>query len=117
MLVDFQAQSNKAKKKGLGGRKFYYLFFIATQQDQRGRGLTTKLIRQYQDIARKEGYPVWLEATTKHSRDIYEHLGFTEIAEMRLGKGSAAETGLVQKDGPGVPLWAMLWEPDNTKKR
>ena len=49
--------------------------------------------------------PIWLEATTAKSRDIYAKCGFEVVQEMKLGKGTHAATGLREKGGPGVSIW------------
>jgi hypothetical protein len=39
MLLEFGPQSDDAKAKGLKkGEKYYYLFFIATKKEKRGKG-------------------------------------------------------------------------------
>jgi hypothetical protein len=69
-------------------------------------------MRHQQDIARKEGIPLFLEATTRHSRDIYLHQGFRVTGEFWLGKGRANGAGDSEKGGPGVQIWSMIWEPE-----
>lgn len=117
MLIDFQSQSDASKKRGLRDSKgkpiarYHYLFFIATDFQARGQGLAFKVVARYQQKATMDGLPLWLEATTKHSRDIYERLGFDEVQEMRLGQGTHAASGAIEKGGPGVSIWAMIWFP------
>ena len=55
--------------------------------------------------------PLWLEATTEHSRDIYLRLGFEVVHEMVLGKGTHAPSGAMEAGGPGVKIWGMIWWP------
>ena len=117
MLVDFQSQSDQCKKRGLrdtNGKKitrYHYLFFIATDPEARGQGLASKIVARYQQQG--GGLPLWLEATTKHSRDIYERLGFEEVQEMKVGEGTHAASGAFQKGGPGISIWAMIWRPSS----
>lgn len=118
MLYDYQRQSDSCKERGLRGAngkaitRYHYLFFIATDPSARGQGLASKLMIKQQQ-ATQDGLPIWLEATTKHSRDIYERLGFKEVQEMKLGKGTHSAGGAFEKGGPGVRLWAMFWSPPN----
>jgi GNAT superfamily N-acetyltransferase len=117
MLSEFTGLSEAAKKKGLKGQKmYYYIFFIATREDQRGKGLSSELIRKCQERARSEGVPAWLEATTENSQRLYARLGFQVVERMVLGKGVAAADGTQCKGGEGVPIWAMVWWPDESKK-
>jgi N-acetylglutamate synthase-like GNAT family acetyltransferase len=113
MLAEYTPLTDSCKAKGLKGRKdYYYVFFIGTLPSEQGKGLCSALMRKYQSQARKEGVPVWLEATTAYSRDLYLKLGFKTIDEMVLGKGSAATDGTACKGGEGVKIWGMIWEPE-----
>lgn len=69
------------------------------------------MIERYQAIATRDGIPIWLEATTRHSMAIYANLGFETIEEIVLGKGKAASNGIEEKGGVGVKIWAMIWRP------
>ncbi|CAK3849354.1 Acyl- N-acyltransferase [Lecanosticta acicola] len=117
MLWDFQAQSDKMKKKHLQGIKdYWYLFFIATEEEARGQGLATRIIARYQNFAAKDGLPIWLEATTAHSRDIYLRCGFKQLDQLVMGKGTHASTGKQERGGSGVKLWPMIWKPESISK-
>lgn len=112
MLGEFGPQTDKMKAKGLkGAKRYYYVFFLATDEKARGRGLSSVLIREAQEMGRKEGLPVWLEATTAYSWRLYEHLGFETVDRVMLGKGVAAADGTQAKGGEGVPIWGMVWRP------
>lgn len=118
MLVDFQRQSDASKRRHLKDangapiKRYNYLFFIATDFHARGQGLASKVIARYQEKSGKENLPIWLEATTKKSRDIYHRQGFEILDEIRLGEGTHAESGAKQEGGPGVPQWSMMWRPN-----
>ncbi|KAF7194790.1 putative N-acetyltransferase [Pseudocercospora fuligena] len=116
MLIDFSAQVDKIKKKWkrqLGIREFWYLFFVGTRKAERGKGLASEMIRKWQ---REVGnVPIWLEATTEGSRDLYLRLGFRELEVLVMGKGTHSKDGVVEKGGEGVRLWAMVWMPERTK--
>jgi GNAT superfamily N-acetyltransferase len=121
MLGGFQSSSDKAKKEGLRNpdgskiKRFYYLFFISTAPEERGKGLSSELIRRFQDKATQEGLPIWLESTTARSHRLYQKLGFKDMRNWILGKGEVDENGFSKKGGAGVPVWAMLWQPDEKK--
>ena len=122
MLLDFEAQSDACKTKGLRDangkpiKRYYYLWFIATEPHARGQGLASRVVARWQDKAAEEALPIWLEATTAKSRDVYLRCGFELVQEMCLGKGTHAASGAKQEGGPGVPVWAMIWRPDFRKK-
>jgi len=60
--------------------------------------------------AKAEGVPVWLEAASDHSEKVYEHFGFKEVAEFRIGVGRATPQGDFQAGGNGILLSAMILE-------
>lgn len=68
-------------------------------------------MRYHQGTAQARHLPIWLEATTPASRNFYLSLGFEEVEEIILGKGKVAADASIQPDGPGVPLYAMVWHP------
>lgn len=134
MLSEFHAQKSAAITKALRkGDKFYYLFFIGTRKDCRGKGLTlnqsplplsgfslctsaisglaSALVKHYQAIATGDGLPIWLESSTEHSRNLYTRLGFETVHEMVMGKGRAAADGTACEGGEGVKIWGMIWRP------
>ncbi|KXT08564.1 hypothetical protein AC579_8308 [Pseudocercospora musae] len=114
MLIDFSAQVDRVKKKWkkkLGMRRFWYLFFVGTRREERGKGLASEMIRRWQ----QRKMPIWLEATSEGSRDLYRRLGFRELEVLVMGKGTHGKDGTVEKSGEGVRMWAMVWMPEETK--
>lgn len=100
------------KKRALKGtKKFYYVFFVATRSDSRGQGLCSALVRYCQNLAETEKCPIWLEATTAKSRDVYKKEGFEITEELVLGKGKVDADGKLKKGGEGVTIWGMIWRP------
>ena len=79
-------------------------------------GLCSTLVRELQDIAKKDDCSLWLEATTAYSRDIYARLGFEMIEEIVLGQGQVGEDGLRKKGGEGVRVWGMIWRSEDEKR-
>ncbi|KAJ5735982.1 Acyl-CoA N-acyltransferase [Penicillium malachiteum] len=115
LWTEFSGMTDNAKKKGLHGQKlYYYIFSIGTEHEHRGKGLAKAIMRQHQKTARAEDVPIWLEATSPSSRDLYLSLGFQEIEEIILGKGKVNADATRQSGGSGVPLYAMVWWPKGT---
>jgi ribosomal protein S18 acetylase RimI-like enzyme len=114
MLGEFEPATSAVRRRVLGGyqRNFFYLFFVATREDTRGRGLSSALIRRLQERAQEEGLPVWLEATTEYSSKVYAKLGFERVETVVLGKGHADADGTALKGGSGVPIYCMVWWPE-----
>lgn len=101
------------KKRALKDEKrFFYIFFVATRSDSRGRGLCSALIRHCQRVAEAENYPLWLEATTAHSRDVYAKEGFKVAEQVVLGEGQVDADGKTKKNGEGVTVWGMVWRSE-----
>lgn len=92
-------------------KKHWYLFIMGTALNRRRQGLASELLVYAQNQARSDGRPVWLEATTGVSRDLYLKHGFTTVSEVILGKGKVGTDGLPQKGGEGVTIWLMFWRP------
>ena len=74
-------------------------------------GLVRALITPYLEKAKEEGVPAWLEATTPHSRDVYAHLGFREVEQIKIGEGKADRTGNAVAGGEGITIYCMIAEP------
>ena len=74
-------------------------------------GLCSALIKRYQEISIRDQVPIWLEATTEYSRNLYTTLGFETVEEITLGKGKVGTDGTNLKGGAGVKIWAMIWRP------
>lgn len=124
-LGEFQSCANKAKKKALSRADgsgqlvpFHYLFFISTAVAARGMGLASKVIARLQEEIRTAGksMPIWLEATTEKSMQVYARLGFEHVDSWVIGKGKVDRDGEPRKDGEGVRIWGMVWWPKSEAK-
>jgi ribosomal protein S18 acetylase RimI-like enzyme len=118
MITEFEPQADTLKRKAMPNGKHHncwYVFFVATAEDQRGKGLSSALLRVAQETAAKNNLPVWLEATTEYSWRLYGKLGFETVGTIVLGNGKVGANGMDQRDGEGVPVRGMIWWPP--KKR
>ncbi|UNI13365.1 hypothetical protein JDV02_000115 [Purpureocillium takamizusanense] len=111
MIWEFTNLTGNAKKRELGKEKYYYIFFIGTAVEGRGRGLASRLIEEAKKLAAKERLPVWLEATTERNRRLYSKLGFKDLGGIVLGKGKVGADGERKNGGEGVTIWPMIWRP------
>jgi len=106
---------------------YYYVAFISTALDHRGKGLAQSLLSDLQGRAQEEGKPIWLEASSPASRRVYAKCGFLDVGvdgEESVGKGFRMGVGEVDECGErcvgveavGVPLWPMVWWPEGYGK-
>ena len=129
-FVDYHLQSEANKVRVLGKRpRYYYIHILARAVGDETKGAVSSLLRWGMDRARRDGVPVYLEASNPHSRDVYTHFGFRVCGEVVIGKGEVDEKGLwvdegknaadverksERRDAPGVCCWCMIWEPEET---
>ncbi|KAH7360381.1 hypothetical protein BKA65DRAFT_492964 [Rhexocercosporidium sp. MPI-PUGE-AT-0058] len=112
MLGDLSPKVDAVKASALRGqKKYYYIFFTATDASARGRGLCSKLIKKFQAIAQKDGLPIWIEGTTDNSARVYAKCGFELVERIRLGEGVVGADGRLKRGGEGVVTRAMIWWP------
>lgn len=83
--------------------KFRYVQLISA-------GVIRALIDPYLHKARTAGVPVWLEAISDHGRQVYEHLSFRTVAEVRLGVGKVNADGILDENGEGLVVYGMVAE-------
>ena len=114
MMVELPGYTDKYKADAMGKQRYYYVFFIATMEEGRGKGLATKILNEVTQKAQAEGVPVWLEASSEKSKRIYERAGFETLGTIVLGKGEAAADGSPKKGGEGVKIFPMIWRPKTT---
>ncbi|MCJ1231965.1 hypothetical protein MMC12_008645, partial [Toensbergia leucococca] len=113
MLWEMSPLTSACKAKGLrANEKYYYVFFLGTSREARGRGLCSAMVRHYQSVAASAQLPIWMEAATEYCLRLYLRLGFV-VVKMVLGKGKAAADGNLCEGGPGVKIWGMVWRPES----
>ena len=76
----------------------WHLTFVGVVPALQGCGVGTALLRPMLDRCDAEDQPVYLEASSRGSRRLYERLGFRVIGEIELPRG-------------GPPVWPMWREP------
>ena len=72
---------------------------MGTVVERRRQGLATELLMHIQNLAKSDGRPIWIEATTEVSLDLYLKMGFKLAGEVVLGKGSVSAGGDVLQGG------------------
>lgn len=118
MLSELEPLKHRAKAKVLGkGEKYYYIFFLGTGEEARGKGYCSRIVRGYQEVAAKEGLPIWIEAGTEYCMRLYERLGFVHVEELILGKGKCDKDGKLKAGGEGLTIWGMIWRPEGYAKK
>ena len=58
------------------GRPFYYLSFLGTRADSRGKGIGMALLAELTALADQDGQPTYLESSNPGNNHRYERLGF-----------------------------------------
>ncbi len=112
MIFELTPLNDACKAKALKSeRRYYYVFFLGTVKEGRGRGLCSALVRHYQAIAARDRLPIYLEAATEYCLGLYLELGFVVVGESELGKGKVGADGMSCMDGPGFVIWGMIWRP------
>ncbi|KAI2468387.1 hypothetical protein F4781DRAFT_268741 [Annulohypoxylon bovei var. microspora] len=113
-IVEYSSGTEPMLKKAFTKeeqKSHWYVFIMGTAVDRRRQGFANALLLHMQDRARNDGRPIWLEATTEQSRELYSKHGFATVGEVVLGKGKVGPDGLPRKGGQGVTIWSMSWRP------
>ncbi|PYH80947.1 hypothetical protein BO82DRAFT_336837 [Aspergillus uvarum CBS 121591] len=106
----YSLQVQEVKNRWLQGRPYWYLNLIGRDPGRTEKGVVRALIDPYLRKAQESRVPVWLEAVDEHSRDVYAHLGFRVVEEIRVGVGEFNPRGEFEAGGTGIPLYAMMSE-------
>ncbi|KAK9802391.1 hypothetical protein SCARD494_00324 [Seiridium cardinale] len=115
VLVDYSKAAGKTKSKGMTKEErhngFWYVLIMGTSSKRRREGLAGALLRDIQLRAQDDGRPIWLEATTPESRQLYLKYGLDIVEEIRMGEGEVAASGQAKARGEGIVIWGMIWRP------
>lgn len=113
MFSEMAHATTACKAKALhGGEKYFYVYFLGTVEDGRGKGLCSEIVRHYQKMAAEQQASIYMEAATEYSWRLYERLGFVTVGEIVLGEGKVGADGEECVGGVGVRLWGMAWRPE-----
>lgn len=75
-----------------------------------GKFKISNVLRPILALAAAQKIPVVLEATSPRSRDVYRHLGFEVVEELRVGVEVVCRDGYFSDGGDGVVVWLMVFE-------
>ncbi|EXJ80278.1 hypothetical protein A1O1_08420 [Capronia coronata CBS 617.96] len=106
--VEYREKFGQIKKKYLGDRLYWYLNLIGRAPGRTEKGAIRNLVEPFLRKAKDQNLPVWLEATNEHARDVYIHLGFRVVEEVRIGVGVVNAEGWAEPGGEGVLNWGMV---------
>jgi len=70
----------------------YYLGFVATHDDHRGKGIGEQLLAQNLELIDADHMPAYLESSNPKNLARYERLGFRPRAEFAVGEGGPVVT-------------------------
>ncbi|QVQ51743.1 GNAT family N-acetyltransferase [Spiractinospora alimapuensis] len=96
--AEFSARAEEAMNPHRPTTPVWFLGTVGVRPDVQGRGLGKAVIQPGLDAAEKAGVPAFLETSEEGNVRLYEKLGFTITAEVRL-----------PDDGPTT--WCMVREP------
>ena len=125
-MFEYPEKIERVKKKTFKkGEKYYYLLLTATDGKYRGKGLCSEVLKEAQKVAQAEGMPIWIEATTSGSREVYRKLGWVDVVIKEttvgdgvvIGKGKCDADGNEKRGGEGFRVWMMVWWPEGDGRR
>lgn len=87
---EFLPKLHDAKAEVMGDRdeNSWYLIYIGTVPEARGKGYSRKLVQYVTDIADKEGLACYLESSTSENIPIYHRYGFEVKKELVLDRSA-----------------------------
>ena len=95
-------------------RTFYHLALMVrdgnTPSDHT-LGAVKDAMQVYMDKAKSTDVPILLETSVPEARDRLLNWGFETLEEVIVGAGSIDERGWPNKQGEGVRVWAMAYNP------
>lgn len=102
----------ETKKDGSQDFKpFYHLGFLVRNPNEPSvPGAISAVMRPWLQRAEDEGVPVWLEATNPHAVEVYKHLGFRLVEQVKIAVGARDAIGWPKDGGEGVSAYAMIYD-------
>lgn len=105
--------SNFNKDASVEIRPFYHIALAtkdssldAAKQEAALKSLLEPILQK----AKKEGVPVWAEASLAEKKEEYENLGFRVVEEVLVGEGKSNENGWPTSGGSGVRCWGLIYD-------
>ncbi|KAI8944445.1 hypothetical protein F4801DRAFT_594934 [Xylaria longipes] len=93
---------------------YWYGIIMCTSAGNRQKGLASSLVSYVQDLARIDGRPMWIEAPSMKTAQLYLKLGFEHAGQIVAGKGVVGIDGLAKEGGEGInTAWGMIYRPGN----
>ncbi|MEZ5167125.1 MAG: GNAT family N-acetyltransferase [Acidimicrobiales bacterium] len=80
----------------------FYLHLLGASDAARGKGLGSMLLRRVTEVCDAEGWPAYLEASTRRSAALYERHGFEMQATIDFAPGVAVHPMLRRPNGRGL---------------
>lgn len=115
-LVEMDAKSNailQTLHKPERSVLHIYLLGRDTASDSsrtRGNANAHELLLRIIGFATTRGWPLYLEATSPRSRDLFKRVGFKTVREIKVGIGQVDGEGLSSDGGEGVSLWVETFD-------
>jgi hypothetical protein len=122
IFANFIDTITAAKLRYMGpDQKFWHLSMMARDPSVQPpvKGAVRAVIEPYLQRAKEDGLPVWLEAASARTRDVYAYLGFETLEQANIGEGTNRADGYPAVDGedaPGVPIWFMIYNRKSIKR-
>lgn len=131
--IEYKEKYDKVYKDRLAGRDHWYLNYVARAKGRTDKGAfvpphtlscprgggsvayhtitgaVSLLMKPVMDAAVKAGVPCWLEATSEHSRRVYEHWNWIVTDEVTIGQGIVNADGWVEPNGGGIQTYGMIY--------
>jgi hypothetical protein len=113
VLAELERKVYPARRKVITPpRQVLHLLLIANDRKAAAEGKDVsirELVKPMLAMAKEKGWVVALEATSARARDVYQHLGFEVLEEVKVGVGEVDVDGRRVEGGRGVSMWAMVF--------
>jgi hypothetical protein len=113
VLAELERKVYPARRKVITPpRQVLHLLLIANNRKAAAEGKDVsirELVKPMLAMAKEKGWVVALEATSARAKDVYAHLGFELLEEVKVGVGEVDESGMRVEGGKGVSMWAMVY--------
>ncbi|GAP85634.1 putative acyl- N-acyltransferase [Rosellinia necatrix] len=96
---------------------YWYGIIMCTSPGNRQKGLASSLVSYVQDLARIDGRPMWIEAPSEKTAQLYLKLGFEHAGKIIAGRGVVGMDGLAKKGGEGITAWGMIYRPGKKERQ